>query len=113
MLAGVLYLPFDSCDDGTKSEDGVSSFGAAVRFFRPRANRITPHDDVELFERFFVALYEPSGENEGHAVFFDIMRPPPRNRRPRPEEALTFEQVIAEITLTYDQRNDPPFQWAD
>jgi hypothetical protein len=113
VLVDVLFLPFDSCDDGNKSDDGISSFGAAVRYFRTRANRATHRDDIELFERFFVALYEPAGENEGHTVFFDVTRPPPRNRRPRIEEILTFEQVAAQITLTYDLRNDPPFVWAD
>jgi hypothetical protein len=113
ILAGILFLPFDSCDDGNKSEDGISTFGAAVRFFHTRSGRVKPQDDIELFESFFVALYEPAGENMGDAVFFDVQRRPPRNRRPRPDEVFTFEQAVAEITLTYDLRNNPPFEWAD
>jgi hypothetical protein len=74
---------------------------------------VTQQDDVELFERFFIALYEPTGTEMGQTVFFDVMRRPPRNRRPRADEVYTFEQAIAEITLTYDLRNNPPFEWAD
>jgi hypothetical protein len=116
VLAAVLFLPFDSCNDagaGTREEAGISSFGAAVRFFRPRAGRRTPRDDHDLFERFFIALYEPAGPNAGRTVFFDVEQRPPRNRPPREEEVFTFEQVVAEITRTYDVRNNPPVEWAD
>lgn len=113
VLVGVLFLPTSSCDDallGSDQEAGTSSFGAAGRYFRSRAGRITPHDDVDLFERFFLCAYD---ESTGHATFFDVMNPPPRNRRLRPEESLDLAGVIHEIVRTYNERNDPPFEWAE
>jgi hypothetical protein len=116
VLVAIIFLPVDSCDDagtGGGQEKGISSFGACVRFFRPRAGRKTPKDDVDLFERVFIALYEPEGDDKGDTLFFDVMNKPPRARRPRADEVLTFEQLIEQIRLTYDLRNDPPFEWAD
>lgn len=112
VLVGILFLPIDSCDDaalGTKHESGVSCFGAAVKYFRTRANRQTPRDDIDLFERFFVAIYEPTGES----LFFDVANRPPKNRRPRRDEVLGFDEVVREIARTYDIRNNPPFEWAE
>jgi hypothetical protein len=111
VLIGVLFLPITSCDDaaeGQKQEQNVSSFGSAVRFFRTRANRHGPRDDVDMFERFFIGLYEDTGES----LFFDVTRPPPRNRRPQNSECLDFDGFVTEIVRTYGGRNDPPFHWA-
>jgi hypothetical protein len=116
VLVAVVFLPIDSCDDagvGTGKEQGISSFGACVRHFRPRANRKLPRDDVDLFERVFIALYEPDGDKKGETVFFDVMKAPPKNRRPRDDEVMTFDEMIEQIKRTYDRRNDPPFRWAD
>jgi hypothetical protein len=116
VLAGVLFLPASSCDDartGVRGANAPSSFGAAVKFFRSRAGREKPTDDIALFERFFVALYFPDMPEEGDARFFDVLRPPPRVRRPRPDEGLSFLEFIAAIRDTYDARNNPPFVWAD
>lgn len=117
VLVAVLFLPIDSCDDAGRApggdESGVSSFGAAVKRFRYRAHRERPQDDIDLFERFFIGLYEhANAERYGETMFMDVMRPPPRDRRPVPTEALTLEQVIDEIVSTYNERNDPPFTWA-
>jgi hypothetical protein len=116
VLIAVIFLPIDSCDDagtGKGKEQGISSFGACVRYFRPRANRKSPRDDVDLFERVFIALYEPDGDHKGRTMFFDVMNKPPKNRRPREDELLTFDKLIEQIELTYDYRNAPPFEWAD
>lgn len=114
VLIGVVFLPLDSCDDATLSREGrvlgPSSFGAAVRFFRLRANRRSPKDDVDLFERFFIALYN---ETTGDVAFFDVMNRPPRAGPPDPADTLTLPQVISEIIRTYDERNDPPFDWSN
>ena len=59
------------------SESDKSSFGSAVKFFRPRTNRKTPRDDIDLFERFFIGIYE----DDGKTIFFDVMDKPPRNRQ--------------------------------
>jgi hypothetical protein len=114
VLIGVLFLPIASCDDaskpGKKAEREKSSFGRAVESFRPRAGRGTPRDDVDLFEQFFVAVYD---EKSGETCFFDVKdKPPPRNRRPRSEECRSFEEFIQDVIKTYDKRNNPPFEWA-
>lgn len=116
VLVAVIFLPVDSCDDagaGVGKEQGITSFGACVRYFRPRANRRVPKNDVDLFERVFIALYERENPRRGEAVFFDVMTAPPKNRRPRTDEIITFGDFIEQIKLTYDERNDPPFKWAD
>lgn len=117
VLVGVLFLPVDACDDAGKAKKAelknVSSLGEAVRRFRYRAGRETPRDDVDLFERFFIGLYEPDGPEAGATRFLDVMAPPPRARRLRPDEGLSFDEVIAAIVATYNERNDPPFTWAE
>ena len=115
ILVGVLFLPDDAYRDAVLptargEERGVSSFGASVRFFRPRAGRKTPRNDVDLFERFFIAVYN---EETGRTCFFDVMKPPPRARPLRPEECMLFDDFIQEIIKTYNERNNPPFQWAE
>jgi hypothetical protein len=114
VLIGVVFLPTDCCDDArisTKGEIlGPSSFGAAVRYFRTRANRESPKDDVDLFERFFIALYD---DGTGEMWFFDVMNRPPRSGRPDPADCLTLPQFISEVIRTYDERNRPPFDWAN
>jgi len=117
MLAGLLFLPADACDDGARGargeEPGVSSFGAAIKFFRNRTPRRDVKNALDLFERFFVGIYEHQEAERGHVVFYDVMRPrPPRNRRPYSDEVLTLKQVLDEIRVSYDERNNPPFEWA-
>ncbi len=117
VMIGVLFLPFDSCDDANEAakneESGVSSFGAAVKYFRNRITRATPHDVPDMFERFFIGLYEADGATRGTVAFYDVARPkPPRNRRPKNAEVMGFSAVIDEIRRTYDERNNPPFGWA-
>jgi hypothetical protein len=113
-LVGVLFLPEASYQDagkaGKREEEGVSSFGAAVKFFRNRAGRRTAKNEIDLFERFFIAVY--NGDT-GETSFFDVMSPPPRNRSPRVDECLSFEQFIQEIIKSYNDRNNPPFVWAE
>ncbi len=111
-LVAILFLPIDSCDDGT-AQRNTSSFGAAVRHFRHRAGRVYPHDDVDLFELVFVGLYDPDPAAELEVRFFDVMKPPPRARRPRPEETVSLSEVTARVVEVYRERNDPPFAWAD
>jgi hypothetical protein len=73
---------------------------------------MSPDDEVDLFERFFIGLYEHQGGKKGDLAFVDVMSPPPRNRRPTSSETLTLQDVLAEIRTTYDARNNPPFVWA-
>lgn len=113
VLIAVLFLPVDCCDDAGRGSDGISSFGAAVLKFRYRANRVLPQDDIDLFERFFIGVYETEPELFGEAMFVDVMAPPPKRRRPRGEEVMTLSQVIGCIVDTYQKRNLPKFEWAD
>lgn len=106
VLACLLFLPVDSCHDGSPS-----SFGNAVRIFRHRAERIDPRDEVQLFERVFIGLYRSSESDFGAVQFFDVMHKPRKSGPPAPVLVLTFPQVIDEITRTYAFRNDPPFEW--
>jgi len=112
VLIAVIFLPIDAADDagrGTKKEDGISSLGAAVRTFRSRAGRHTVRNDYDAFERVFIGVYDA----KARAVeFLDVERPPPRARRPKAGETLSFEQVVNEIQNEYRIRNDPPFEWA-
>jgi len=114
VLVGILYLPFDSCDDSHGAgSDAASSFAQAVKYFRRRTNRVTPRDDIDLFERFFIGLYEFEGEDRGNSVYFDVMQAPPRNRRPKENETFSFDELVSQITRTYDARNDPPFVYLE
>ena len=113
VLVGVLFLPESSCDDGgagSGEEAGVSSFGKAVHYFRHRADRQSPADDPETFELFFIALYS---RESASAKFFDVMKAPPRNRRLRDAEGVSFEGFLDEIRRTYDRRNKLTFDWAE
>lgn len=106
ILIGILFLPIDSCSDS--KEGSESSFGAAVKFFRPRANRKSHRDETDLFERFFLGIYDPK---EANVFFFDVMERPPKFGLPKKESRLDSTQLIHEIRKAYDSRNNPPFEW--
>ncbi len=110
VMVALIFLPESACRDG--HGDTPSSFGAAIRQFRHRANRTTPAGEAELFERVFVACYRDEGADRGRTWFFDVMEAPPKQGRPVAAFRLSFAQVLAEIRRTYDLRNDPPFAWA-
>ncbi|MEV6757351.1 hypothetical protein [Streptomyces sp. NPDC051214] len=112
VMIGVLFLPYDAADDCTGGKH-PSSFGAAVKHFRNRAGRDTVAAPPDLFEKFYIALYEHSGANLGKLDFYDVDRPkPPFGRRPKADEVVDFEQFVSEVIRVYDARNDPPFEWA-
>lgn len=108
VMVAVVFLPADACEDALA---GVSSFGAAVQIFRQRAGRHSHEGPPMLFERVFIGLYDTTELAFGQVGFFDVMTPPPR--RGRPKSLLNFDELIQEITATYDNRNAPPFVWAD
>ncbi len=107
VLVGVLFLPIECCDDAGDSE-GISSFGAAVRFFRPRAGREDHRDEPDKFERFFVAIYDA---NTGDTDFFDVMQSPPKRGRPSRNKCLSLSGFVEQVADSYNARNDPPFKW--
>ena len=112
VMVGVIFLPADSVDDG-KGSDPISSFGGAVKIFRHRAGRVEPDQEPELFELVLIGLYQHDGDSAGDVAFFDVMTPPPKNRKPDSDSLLSFEGAVAAITAVYDQRNNPAFIWAD
>ncbi len=119
VMVAVLFLPFDSCDDG-KGEN-PSSFGSWVRHLRPFSGRRLPSDDVDRFERIFVGLYETDGSD---LRFFDVETAPPKRGRPSacgelagsnnlPRRLLAYTEFLDAIHHEYLRRNSAEFQWAD
>jgi hypothetical protein len=120
VLVGVLMLPVDSCDDAGADE---SSFAAAVRYFRKRCGRHAPDGDADLFEAFFIGLYDDSDPSGSNDLFFDVNDPPPKSGRPRrrpypidvvPPEYLdlSLAEVVVKIRSNYDAVNSYPFDYA-
>ncbi len=109
VLCAVFFLPADACDDGNRND--ASSFGQAVRIFRFRAGREDPMDDPTLFERFFIGLYDTEKTNFGNVAFFDVVKAPPKQGRPK--QVMKFKDLIREIRDTYDKRNRTEFVWED
>ncbi|MEO8381332.1 MAG: hypothetical protein ABI779_16860 [Acidobacteriota bacterium] len=118
VMIGVLFLPFDSCDDAIKKD--ASSFGSWVRHLRPHTGRVGPDDDSDRFEKLYVAVYEINGTD---LRFFDVESDPPKNGRPplngpllaedgRARRALSYDEFLSSCRVAYQQRNDVEFQWA-
>lgn len=118
VMIGVLFLPFDSCDD---SKGQPSSFGSWVRHLRPYGERRDPKDEADHFEKLYIALYEPDGSD---MRFFDVGSDPPKAGRPtsdgelyasdgRPRRLLTYREFLDAVYHAYLQRNDAEFRWAD
>jgi len=104
VMIGVLFLPFDSCADG---KSGPSSFGSWVRHLRPYTGRKDADDDVDKFERIYVALYEPNGSA---LQFFDTGSNPPKNAKPT--DLMSYAEFLDQIYHQYLARNDSEFSWA-
>jgi hypothetical protein len=105
VMVGVLFLPFDSCDDGKKD---ASSFGAWVRHLRPYAGRDEPSDEIDRFEKIYIALYEPAGTD---MRFFDVQKDPPKNGRPT--TMLDYGEFLDAVYREYLWRNEADFKWAE
>ena len=119
VMVGVLFLPFDSCDDAKKTNP--SSFGSWVRHLRPYCGRSSPDGETDRFEKMFIALYEPNG---AALRFFDVASDPPKSGRPkmdgelygsdsRASRLLTYEEYLDDIHQCYLERNHAEFRWAD
>jgi hypothetical protein len=105
VMVGVLFLPFDSCDDGKKE---ASSFGSWVRHLRPYTGRDDPDDEIDKFEKIFIALYEPDASD---MRFFDVQWDPPKNGRPK--RLLTYAEFLDATYHAYLRRNAAEFKWAE
>ena len=106
VMIAVLFLPDDSSEDATTKDS--SSFGAWVRYLRPLAQRIGPHDDIARYERVFVGLYDRAGSRMD---FFDVEKAPPKRGRPR--DLLTYADFLDQVEAAFLKRNSAEFEWAD
>lgn len=111
VMAALIFLPMDACTDSPKGSRDPSSFGQAVRIFRRRAGRETPHHDKDLFEGIFIGLYETEGKDRGKVGFFDVDTAPPKHTRP--PDLLTLDALMEAIVDLYNRRNGQPFEWAE
>lgn len=105
-MVGVLFLPFDSCEDGRR--DNASSFGSWVRHLRPYTGRQDPEDENDKFEKMYIALYEPDGTD---LRFFDVEWDPPKNGRPK--RLLSYDEFLDAAYYAYLNRNAAEFTWAE
>ena len=105
-MVGILFLPFDACDDGKK--DNPSSFGSWVRHLRPYTGREDPRNDADQFERIFIGLYELDGSD---VQFFDVTNSPPKNGRPN-SGSLGYGDMLNVLYHDYLRRNAADFVWA-
>jgi hypothetical protein len=106
VMVAVLFLPFDSCDDGRGTNP--SSFGSWVRHLRPYAGRTSPVDDLDRFEKIYVGLYAPDGSD---LRLFDVEAAPPKKDRPR--TLLAYADFLDTIYHEYLKRNKAEFRWAE
>ncbi|MBL8840490.1 MAG: hypothetical protein JNL90_03055 [Planctomycetes bacterium] len=111
VLVALVFIPRDACADATPR--AASSFGAAVKALRPRNHRTAPEQKADRFERIFIGLYVPEGADAGECSFFDVDTAPPWSGTPAERDLLSYETMISEVESCYDQRNAPPFRWAD
>jgi hypothetical protein len=109
VMVAVVCFPMAACQDQTQKTP--STFGAAVRSFRHRAGRRHPSDSHMLFERVYIGLYETDDAAFGKMVFLDVASAPPRSGPP--QTPLSFLEVVKGIVAAYDERNKPPFAWAE
>lgn len=108
VLTAILFMPIDSCDDGGSDK---SSFAHAIMTFRNRTGRVRPDEPAQLFELFYIGLYEHEGLNEGEIVFFDVMSAPPKKGRPR--AVVDLDHVIGRILQVYGIRNRKYIPWEE
>jgi hypothetical protein len=106
VMIAVLFLPADATTDGKK--DNPSSFGSWVRHLRPYAGRMDTKNDIDKFEKIYIALYEPDGSS---IRFFDVENAPPKNGPPA--NTVNFTEFLDHVYHAYLHRNHAEFQWAD
>jgi hypothetical protein len=106
VMVAVLFLPFDSAEDGKR--DNPSSFGSWVRHLRPYSGRREPDDEIDKFEKIYIALYEPDGTD---LRFFDVEESPPKNGRPA--RTLSYREFLGGVYHAYLSRNRAEFKWAE
>jgi hypothetical protein len=116
VLCALVFLPLDSCDDGTSG--AASSFGNAVKQYAKIAGRGTDGEHALSFEHVFIGLYD---ESDG-VSFFNAVTPPPRHGPPEPNTLIKTQQMLESILTTVAARApqrqshkmniQPAFRWA-
>jgi hypothetical protein len=115
VLVALIFLPLDSCDDGTKK--APSSFGKAVKQYSKIASQGTADDHALSFEHVFVGLYSEEG-----VAFFDARNAPPFHGAPPAKSLMSTEQMLECVLKTVAARAphrkksnmhiEPSFVWA-
>ena len=132
VLIGVMFEPTAITADGdptNPSDKGKSSFAHHVTTLSKRAGRgkrpvmggmpgawvdLGAEDPrYDLFERVFIGLYEPDGDQRGAVRFFDVENPPPRNGLPSVTATISFEEFVAAVRDEVTRRNRAAPSWAD
>lgn len=127
VLAGILFAPLEMCDDGNTRTQ--SSFAHAVNTLKKRAGRgrravfglgeggymdLGAEDPrFDRFERVFVGLYEQREPDRGAVRFFDVEQPPPRTGRPADTRTLSISELVAELEVEVERRNQTAPTWDD
>jgi len=101
VMGAVLFLPFESCRDMTKS-----SFAAWVEYLWPLKGRVEPEDPPDRFELVFVALYARDASELG---FYEVGGATPCPKKGRPRKLLSLGEFLRRIQETYDRRNGRDF----
>src|SRR2546429_12661 len=101
VMAAVVFIPIDSCDDSKK---GKSSFAQIVEVLRHRANRETTKNREELFERVYIGLYD-FASRPASVTFFDVGQLAPNSGRPPSDVSLDFEAMLRQMIALYKNRN--------
>ena len=108
VLVAMLFIPLDSCGDGANDK---SSFAHAVMTFRSRTGRQRPDEPAQMFELFYLGLYEWEAETAGRIRFFDVMDAPPK--RGTPKKLIEMDEVIRRIVAVYGLRNRKYIPWEE
>jgi hypothetical protein len=101
VLVALFFIPRDACDDGETTDK--SSFAHAVMTFRARAGRHRPDEPAQLFERFYIGLYDYEGPNAGRVEFFNVLDMP--RRKGPPSKLVGLDEVVREALAFYGERN--------
>jgi hypothetical protein len=109
VLVGLMFVPYAASMDG---KDGTSSFAHMVATFRGRSGRDEPDDHrYERFEAFYIGLYEHEGDLRGQVRFFDVRTDPPQTGRPRRQDTLSFDELVANMAGLVERRNSKVLKW--
>jgi hypothetical protein len=109
VLVALLLMPADSAADGSDNQDSASSFGSAVKRFRPRIGRSHPNGDLGRFEQMYVGLYDVTSSSP-RIGFFDASRAPPKRGLP---PLRTWAETIDALVAAFHERNSGTFRWLD